>query len=159
LVGRSEPRRGDSLSCASKRGGTKIPAQSSALVRVLIASPDARFLKLADFLLPRAGLLVKLTQRIGVAERLVERDSADVVVLDESELDPHAIAERLRARRPHVGVVLVSENEQGERFGASKALTKWSMSDLGDAILAAHLRSCAACTGQAESRHEAGVHS
>jgi len=158
-VGRSRPRNSDSLSCAPQGGGTEIPAQSSALIRVLISSPDARFLKLADFLLPRAGLLVKLTQRIGGAERLVERHSADVVVLDESEFDPHAIADRLRARRPDVGVVVVSEDEHRERFGASKALAKWSMSDLGDAILAAHLLSCAACTGQVESRHEASVHS
>jgi DNA-binding NtrC family response regulator len=101
-------------------------------LRVLVVTPDRRYLRAAGFLLTRAGFLVDGAKRVSEALDLVERHQPDVVVVDAAGSLPAAarLAAAVEGLRPGVRVLVVSEN--GERSGAVnlRVLSKWSVEAL-----------------------------
>jgi hypothetical protein len=110
-------------------------------IRVLLVSPDRRFVGLARLLLSREELLVDAVAEPGEILGRV-RDGVEVVVLDGS----NALAETaqtvavLESLFPHVAVVVVCE--EGERvFSALPALSKWgSLEQLAAEVRRSYLR-------------------
>jgi DNA-binding NtrC family response regulator len=81
-------------------------------LRVLVAARDRRFLRVAGFLLARGGFDVESTSRPRDLLQVLERQPADIVILDGSE----SLAEAARsvaaveALHPHVTVLVVSDD-------------------------------------------------
>jgi hypothetical protein len=88
-------------------------------VRVLVASGDQRFVRMAAFLLERSGFLVTALHNVDHMLGAVDRHAPHVVVLDGS--DSLAASSRsaaaIEALHPGVRVIVVAENGNGFQPG------------------------------------------
>ena len=119
--------------------GTLLPATTDGAIRVLVGASDRRFLRVASFLLGRNGFAVSGATRFADVMDAVERESADVVVLDTSgpERWPVRAAAALGHDDAGVAVLVVADDLDG----TPGALPKWDSFDrLVDAIHRAHAR-------------------
>ncbi len=101
--------------------------------RVLLATTDGRFLRIAGFLLAREGYEVSSTRKPGELMDDVDRHAPDVVVLDTG--DSLALAARtlaaIEALHRHVRVFLVCEDGVERRSKSFRLFPKWtSMNEL-----------------------------
>ena len=96
-------------------------------IRVLLATRDEEFLRLAQFLLTRNGFAVESTKKIVNAVNLVDRQRLDVVVLDASEslIEAARTAAAIEALHPQVGVVIVCDDERPRPTTGLEILEKW----------------------------------
>jgi CheY-like chemotaxis protein len=104
-------------------------------VRVLVASGDQRFVRMAAFLLERSGFLVTALHNVDHMLGAVDRHAPHVVVLDGS--DSVAASSRsaaaIEALHQGVRVIVVAENSNGSQpaTGSPSDCPKWSsMSEL-----------------------------
>jgi uncharacterized membrane protein (UPF0127 family)/CheY-like chemotaxis protein len=101
--------------------------------RVVLASDDARFVKLARFLLDGRRVEVAAAvspERLGVT--LEREDDVDAVVLDARDAVTTALttANAARALRPDVPVIVVGETRAAERAPAGvRIYDKWNQAD------------------------------
>jgi uncharacterized protein len=119
--------------------GTIAPAAEDDAIRVLVGASDRRFLRVASFLLGRNGFAVSGATRFADVMDAVERERADVVVLDTSgpERWPVRAAAALGHNGAGVAVLVVADDVDG----TPGALPKWGSFDrLVDAIHRAHAR-------------------
>jgi uncharacterized membrane protein (UPF0127 family)/CheY-like chemotaxis protein len=96
-------------------------------IRVLLATRDEEFLRLAEFLLTRNGFAVDSTKKIVNAVDLVGRQRLDVVVLDASESmsETARTVAAIEALHPEVGVLLVSDDERPRPTTGLEVAEKW----------------------------------
>ena len=104
-------------------------------VRVLVASGDQRFVRIAGFLLERSGFLVTALHNVDHTLGAVDRHAPHVVVLDGSDSlgASSRSAAAIEALHPGVRVIVVAENRNGFQPGAGSPyqFPKWSsMTDL-----------------------------
>jgi DNA-binding NtrC family response regulator len=97
-------------------------------LRVLVATRDRRFLRVAGFLLARGEFEVESTSRPRDLLRVIERQPPDIVILDASE----SLAEAARcvaaaeALHPHVTVLVVSDDDAAAASTVNlRAFDKW----------------------------------
>lgn len=99
-------------------------------VRVLVASGDQRFVRVACFLLERSGYLVTALRNVDHMLGAVDRHEPHVVVLDGSESLAASArsAAAIEALHPGVRVIVVAENGNGSQpaDGALSHFPKWS---------------------------------
>jgi CheY-like chemotaxis protein len=122
-------------------GQAAAPASPVRPIRVLLASRDDDFMRLAHFLLTRNGFTVETTKKISQAVDLVGRFWLDVVVLDASESLSEAARTNaaIEALHPQVSVLLVSDDERPKPNAALKVADKWeAMETLTEDIRQAH---------------------
>ena len=95
-------------------------------LRVLVATRDRRFLRVAGFLLARGEFEVESTARPRDLLRVIERQPPDIVILDASE----SLAEAARcvaaaeALYPHVTVLVVSDDAAASTVNL-RVFDKW----------------------------------
>lgn len=96
-------------------------------IRVLLATPDDYFLRLARFLLSRNGFTVESTKKVANAVDLVSRYWLDVVVLDASESlsETARTVAAIKALHPQVSVLLVADEERPKPNGGLEIADKW----------------------------------
>ena len=97
-------------------------------LRVLVAARDARFNRVAGFLLARHGFEVETLRRTSAILDTVSRTSLDVVIVDASDSvseTARAVA-ALDALHPHVTVVVVGDEPPEADGGTLKILPKWT---------------------------------
>jgi uncharacterized protein len=117
------------------------PASPVRPIRVLLATRDDDFMRLANFLLTRNGFTVETTKKISQAVDLVGRYWLDVVVLDASESLSEAARTNaaIEALHPQVSVLLVSDDERPKPNAALQVADKWeAMETLTEDIRRAH---------------------
>ena len=129
-------RPGDRLTWAA-RGVNGAVSESSARaaaagaptrrIRVLLATPDDYFLRLARFLLSRNGFTVETTKKVANAVDLVSRYWLDVVVLDASDSlsETARTVAAIKALHPQVSVLLVADDERPKPNGGLQIADKW----------------------------------
>ena len=106
-------------------------------IRVLLATRDEQFLRLAEFLLTRNGFAVETTKRLTNVVDLVWRQRLDVVVLDASDSLSEAArtAAAIEALHPQVGVLIVCDDERPKPATALPIMDKWeALETLSDDI-------------------------
>jgi hypothetical protein len=111
-------------------------------IRVLVASRDSRFLSLARFLLARHGFLVEATRKLSRLPEYVDRQWAEVLVIDASGSAVRAArtAELVQGADPDLAVVIVAdEAERGPTRGRN-IFAKWSLLGLTAEIERAYVR-------------------
>jgi uncharacterized membrane protein (UPF0127 family) len=119
------------LPMASETGSPTRP------IRVLLATGDDEFLRLAQFLLTRNGFGVETTKKIANAVDLVWRQRLDVVVLDATESLSEAArtAAAIEALHPQVGVLIVCDDERPKPTTGLPIMEKWeALETLSDDI-------------------------
>ena len=87
-------------------------------VRVLVASGDRRFVRIAGFLLERRGFLVSAVRGVDHVLGAVDRHAPHVVILDGSESPGGSSrsAATIEALHPGVRVIVVADNgSNGDR--------------------------------------------
>lgn len=95
-------------------------------LRVLVATRDRRFLRVAGFLLARGEFEVESTARPRDLLQVIERQPPDIVILDASE----SLAEAARcvaaaeALHPHVTVLVVSDDAAASTVNL-RVFDKW----------------------------------
>jgi PleD family two-component response regulator len=97
-------------------------------LRVLVAVRDARFSRVAGFLLARRGFDVETLRRPSAILDTVSRTGVDVVIVDASDSvseTARAVA-ALDALHPHVTVVVVGDEPAEADGGTLKILPKWT---------------------------------
>jgi DNA-binding NtrC family response regulator len=96
-------------------------------LRVLVAGRDARFGRVAGFLLARHGFEVETLRRPFDVVEAVSRLGLDVVLLDASDSLSEAArtAATLDALHPHITVVVVAD-EPGVHNDNLQILAKWT---------------------------------
>jgi uncharacterized membrane protein (UPF0127 family)/CheY-like chemotaxis protein len=122
-------------------GQAYAPASPVRPIRVLLATRDDDFMRLAHFLLTRNGFTVETTKKVSQAVDLVGRYWLDVVVLDASESLSEAARTNaaIEALHPQVSVLLVSDDERPKPNAALQVADKWeAMETLTDDIRRVH---------------------
>jgi hypothetical protein len=97
-------------------------------IRVAVATRDARFLRLATFLLSRSGFDICSMRRLSELVERVDRGDVDVALLDGSD-SAHAAARALAAidaRRADVGALVVADRPEPLPGLDTPVLPKWS---------------------------------
>jgi len=96
-------------------------------LRVLVAGRDARFGRVAGFLLARHGFEVETSRRPSEVVEAVSRLGIDVVILDatDSLSDAARTAATLDALHPHITAVVVAD-EPGIHNDNLQVLPKWT---------------------------------
>lgn len=111
--------------------------------RVMVAVADARFTRLACFLLSRRGFDVQSTKRPRELLELLDRRRVDVAILDgtASFTDAARLAGAIEALHPEVSVIVVAENPEAvEPIGNLRLFPKWTAFDeLAHSIERAHV--------------------
>jgi uncharacterized protein len=110
-------------------------------IRVLLATRDDDFMRLAHFLLTRNGFTVETTKKMSQAVDVVGRYWMDVVVLDATDSLSEAArtVAAIEALHPQVSVLLVSDDERPKPTAALKVTDKWeAMETLTEDIRRAH---------------------
>jgi uncharacterized membrane protein (UPF0127 family)/CheY-like chemotaxis protein len=101
--------------------------------RVMLASRDARFVKLARFLLDGRGIDATTTVTAErLSEMLDDELDVDLVILDAHDAIAPALttANAARARRPEVPILIVGETRASERSPAGvRIYDKWNDTD------------------------------
>jgi uncharacterized protein len=111
------------------------------LIRVLLATRDDYYLRLARFLLTRNGFTVESTKKVANAVDLVSRYWLDVVVLDASDSlsETARTVAAIKALHPQVSVLLVADDERQGPNGGLQISDKWdSIETLTDDIRRAY---------------------
>jgi CheY-like chemotaxis protein len=93
-------------------------------MRILVVSPDRQFRTVMSLLLARRNCSVTTSANASRVVELIDRESADVVVLDASEPSAAPTVATVEALARPVGVVLVGE-ELGLEADGLPLLTKW----------------------------------
>jgi uncharacterized protein len=122
-------------------GLTNGPTSPTRPIRVLLATRDDDFTRLARFLLTRNGFTVETTKKMSQAVDIVGRLWMDVVVLDASESLSEAARTiaAIEALHPQVSVLLVSDDERPKPNAALRVADKWeAMETLTEDIRRAH---------------------
>jgi uncharacterized membrane protein (UPF0127 family) len=115
-----------------QNGRTPSGALGAPSARVLIASRDARFVKLIRFLLDGKALEGTSVTPEGLPTALESDDDVEGVILDANEsLAPAlAIANAARTLRPETPIVLVAESEAAARApDGARVYDKWNETD------------------------------
>jgi DNA-binding NtrC family response regulator len=111
--------------------------------RVVLAVADARFVRIASFLLARRGFEVQATKRPRDVLELLERRTADVVILDgtRSFTDAARLAGAVEALHPEMSVIVVADDPQAvEPLHNLQLFPKWTSFDqLASSIERAHV--------------------
>jgi len=97
-------------------------------LRVLVAARDARFNRVAGFLLARRGFDVETLRRPSAILDTVSRTGVDIVILDASDSvseTARAVA-ALDALHPHVTAVVVADEPAEADGGTLRILPKWT---------------------------------
>jgi uncharacterized protein len=118
-----------------------VPASPVRPIRVLLATRDDDFMRLAHFLLTRNGFTVETTKKVSQSVDLVGRYWLDVVVLDASESLSEAArtVAAIEALHPQVSVLLVSDDERPKPNAALEVADKWeAVETLTEDIRRAH---------------------
>jgi uncharacterized membrane protein (UPF0127 family)/CheY-like chemotaxis protein len=129
---------GSDLASAVRGNGGTSPTRP---IRVLLATRDDDFTRLAHFLLTRNGFTVETTKKMSQAVDLVGRYWLDVVVLDASDSLSEAArtVAAIEALHPQVSVLLVSDDERPKPNAALKVADKWeAVETLTEDIRRAH---------------------
>lgn len=109
----------------------------------MVAVADARFMRLACFLLARRGFEVHSTKRPKELLEVLDRRTADVAILDgtASFTDAARLAGAVEALHPEVTVIVVAENPKAvEPIGNLRLFPKWtSFDELATSIERAHM--------------------
>jgi DNA-binding NtrC family response regulator len=97
-------------------------------LRVLVAARDARFNRVAGFLLARRGFDVEALLRPSAVLDAVARRGTDVVIVDASDSasDAARAVAALEALHPHITVVVVADEPADADGGALRILPKWT---------------------------------
>jgi hypothetical protein len=98
-------------------------------LRVLVAARDARFGRVAGFLLARRGFDVELLHRPSQILEAVSRTGIDVVIVDASDSFSEAARSvgALEALHPHLTVVVVADDPAEADGGTTfRVLPKWT---------------------------------
>jgi DNA-binding NtrC family response regulator len=97
-------------------------------LRVLVAARDARFNRVAGFLLARRGFDVEILRRPSAVLDTVSPTGFDVVIVDASDsvADAARAVAALEALHPHITVVVVSDDPADTDGGALRLLPKWT---------------------------------
>ena len=97
-------------------------------LRVLVAARDARFGRVAGFLLARRGYDVEILRRPSTVLEAVPRVGADVVIVDatDSVSDAARLVAALEALHPHVTAVVVADDPAESNGGPFQVLPKWT---------------------------------
>jgi uncharacterized protein len=122
----------------STTDGVTLPTRP---IRVLLATRDDDFTRLAHFLLTRNGFTVETTKKMSQAVDIVGRLWMDVVVLDASESLSEAArtVAAIEALHPQVSVLLVTDDERPKPNAGLKVADKWeAMETLTEDIRRAH---------------------
>jgi uncharacterized membrane protein (UPF0127 family) len=110
--------------------------------RVLVASRDARFVKLAGFLLRQQGLEPVAVTPDRLQSALESEENISVVVLDGHDAVAEALAEAnaARALRPEIPILIVGETRASERAPiGTKIYDKWNETDELMAAVGSHV--------------------
>jgi DNA-binding NtrC family response regulator len=96
-------------------------------LRVLVAARDARFNRVAGFLLARRGFEVEVLRRPSALLETVSRHAIDVVIVDASDSVSEAAraVAAIEALRPHITAVVVAD-DPADADGALRVLPKWT---------------------------------
>jgi uncharacterized protein len=106
-------------------------------IRVLLASRDDEFVRLAHFLLTRNGFAVESAKKIVNAVDLVGRQRLDVVVLDASDSmsETARTVAAIEALHPQVGVLVICDDERPRPTTGLDVMDKWeALETLADDI-------------------------
>lgn len=100
-------------------------------VEVALATPDARFLRVATFLLERHGFGVQAHRNAGDVLELVGRGGADVALIDGTDSLSAAarIARAIEGLDPGVRVIVLSERNGAEAPHNLAVVEKWASFD------------------------------
>lgn len=100
-------------------------------VRVALATPDARFLRVATFLLERHGFGVQAHRKAGDLLELVGRGGADVALIDATDSLSAAarVARAIEGLDPGVRVIVLSERNGADAPQNLAVMEKWSSFD------------------------------
>jgi uncharacterized membrane protein (UPF0127 family)/CheY-like chemotaxis protein len=138
---------GDRIAWAPRATPTQSPMVAPELApdeprgRVLVASRDARFVKLSRFLLEGRGIEVSAVAAPGeLVDEAADAD-ADVVILDAQEEVSDALktAHATRARRPELSVLVVGERAAERSVPGIKLYDKWDQTEEMIAEIERHL--------------------
>jgi uncharacterized protein len=113
------------------------PDSPTRPIRVLLATGDEDFLRLAQFLLTRNGFSVEATKKIVNAVDLVGRQRLDAVVLDASTSLSEAArtVAAIEALHPQVAVLIVCDDERPKPATGLEMTEKWeALETLADDI-------------------------
>jgi len=97
-------------------------------LRVLVAARDARFGRVAGFLLARRGFDVEILHRPSKVLDAVSRTGVDVVIVDASDSVSEAArtVAALEALHPHLTVVVVADDPADAGGATLRILPKWT---------------------------------
>ena len=97
-------------------------------LRVLVAARDARFGRVAGFLLARRGFDVEILHRPSKVLDAVSRTGVDVVIVDASDSVSEAArtVAALEALHPHLTVVVVADDPADADGATLRILPKWT---------------------------------
>ena len=97
-------------------------------LRVLVAARDARFGRVAGFLLARRGFDVEILHRPSTVLDAVSRTGVDVVIVDASDSVSEAArtVAALEALHPHLTVVVVADDPADAGGATLRILPKWT---------------------------------
>jgi len=100
-------------------------------IRVALATPDARFLRVATFLLERHGYGVQAGRKPSDVLELVGRGGADVALIDGTGSLAAAarMARAIEGLDPGVGVIVLSERDGSDAPRHLPVVEKWSSFD------------------------------
>jgi uncharacterized protein len=116
-----------------------VPKAAAEDVRVVVVTRDRRFAKLMHFLLSRRGIEATTSTRDSVLD-VIERDRADVVVLDapDSLLAAARAHADAKALYPNVTVLVVMEGSRADAHADLTVYDKWDgMNEVVDSVSAA----------------------
>jgi PleD family two-component response regulator len=97
-------------------------------LRVLVAASDARFGRVAGFLLARRGYEVEILRRPSTVLDAVSRSSVDVVIVDATDSISQTARwiAALEALHPHLTIVVVADDPSQADGGNLRILPKWT---------------------------------
>jgi PleD family two-component response regulator len=97
-------------------------------LRVLVAARDARFGRVAGFLLARRGFDVEILHRPSKVLEAVSRTGVDVVIVDagDSVAEAARTVAALEALHPHLTVVVVADDPADADGATLRVLPKWT---------------------------------
>jgi PleD family two-component response regulator len=96
-------------------------------LRVLVAARDARFNRVAGFLLARRGFEVEVLARPSALLETVSRSGIDVVIVDATDSVSEAAraVAAIEALHPHITVTVVADDPAGGD-GGLRVIPKWT---------------------------------
>ena len=97
-------------------------------LRVFVVARDARFNRVAGFLLAQRGFDVEVLRRPSAVLDTVSPTGVDVVIVDASDSvsDTARTVAALEALHPHITVIVVADDPAVTDGGALRLLPKWT---------------------------------